>query len=1245
MVFSYQPQNHTRFTSHRVHAGILLLALLTLYFTQSIVVVAQPTTIIVSTTADTGPGSLRDALLRVQTGGVITFSPSVFPPDRPTVIFVKTSLPMLTAANVTLDGSKNDVILDGFLVPQVAAGLSIDAAACKIYGVTIRNFRGDGVFMTTNATDCEIGGQRTVGGGPLGRGNQIVSNQGDGISIRGSRNFIWGNFIGIDRQGINAAGNGKNGIAILEGATNNIVGDVSDTKRNLISGNGENGLLIKGAGANANQVIGNYIGVDHKGKTKVSNAKSGVAIHDGAQGNIIGGLVPEAGNLISGNGDYGVYMTDVNTNNNQLLGNIIGADATGTNRLGQGTDGVNIANGASANHIGNGTTAGRNLISSNDRDGVRIEGSTSAGNQVQGNFIGTTATGLLALPNGLHGVELTLETHHNRIGGSRNIGDAPIGEGNLLSGNLNHGVVVTSGAYQNEVLGNIIGPNLVGNRTLDNHPFGGIDIADGAHDNTIGEAAPGEGNIISGNRTDGIALFHTIEGRITPNNRVIGNLIGLTLSGDQPLPNIGPGIMNGIGAEGTYIAQNKIAYNQGAGVFLAGCNDFTITKNSIFSNTLTAIDYDKSAGNLTCISPPVITSIALGVNETITGTYQANSQIEVYADDDNEGRIYEGSRTTDAQGNFVFTKVGKFSGTNITVVGIDPSGNTSLFSSPVHLQWTLLLLMNGDNDLGEFIFDTVDQIKGLGGSPRANVLALVDGYTDSGPRAGTVLYDLTTSPSTIIDTDTTERNMGDGQTLIDFVTLGRRLHPARHLLLAIIDHGGGWAPGGDNSIVGALPHKRNWSAGTSGLSWDFTNDHDYLNNQEIRQTMATITSNGAQPIDVLFYDVCLMGLLEVAYELQGYASYFVSSQNIGWAPAGPQNRYNQLINNLMPDATPQDLARLLVDSYAKDLPDQGHPYTISALDLSQLANLLSKVNSLANALSPTLTDTKGTDDLLSAYLLTQKLDYDSDLLLEPTTDGFIDLQDFALKISDTYKDTAVVTAAQDVIAAVNNIVIAERHRSGSPWKYKERTWNLDNVHGLSIFLPLGEDLQLPLPISSTLPIDETGTRNIRLRDTYTTRELRFVADSTWGTMIERYYQLKDGTIPTETTTGPVAGLQEPDIVPPQSTLTFVGNQQVGADITLSWNSNDAKSGVRGVTIWQKQAENDWLQIGASTAPSGTQSVHLATNCRNSFAVNGTDQAGNIEPIVPGANMLVVDVEPCYRSYLPAIANNATRQYR
>ncbi|MEZ4730230.1 MAG: clostripain-related cysteine peptidase [Caldilineaceae bacterium] len=496
-----------------------------------------------------------------------------------------------------------------------------------------------------------------------------------------------------------------------------------------------------------------------------------------------------------------------------------------------------------------------------------------------------------------------------------------------------------------------------------------------------------------------------------------------------------------------------------------------------------------------------------------------------------------------------------------------------------------------------------------------------------------------------MDTGTIEQNMGDGQTIIDFVTLGRRLHPARHLLLAIIDHGGGWAPGGENSIVGALPHKRNWSAGTSGLSWDFTNDHDYLNNQEIRQTMAAITNNGVQPIDVVFYDVCLMGLLEVAYELQGYASYFVSSQNIGWAPAGPQNRYNQLINHLTPNATPQDLARLLVDAYAKDLPDQGHPYTISALDLSQLPNLLGKVNALANILSLNLTDSNGADHLLSAYLLTQKLDYDSDLLLEPATDGFVDLQDFALKISDTYRDTAVANAAQAVVAAVNSVVIGERHQSGSPWKYKERMWNLDNVHGVSIFLPLGEDLQFPLPISSTLSTDATANRNIRLRDTYTTHELRFVADSTWGTLIERFYQLKDGTILTGTTIGPVAGLQEPDIAPPQSTLNLVGDRRVGADISLSWNSSDTQSGVREITIWQKAAENDWMQIGASTALSGTQSVHLVTNCRNSFAVNGTDQAGNIEPILSGVNMLVVDIAPCYRSYLPAIANNTTLQLR
>jgi hypothetical protein len=162
-------------------------------------------------------------------------------------------------------------------------------------------------------------------------------------------------------------------------------------------------------------------------------------------------------------------------------------------------------------------------------------------------------------------------------------------------------------------------------------------------------------------------------------------------------------------------------------------------------------------------------------------------------------------------------------------------------------------------------------------------------------------------------------------------------------LLAIVDHGGGWVPSTEITQTGSALRFHNWLAGGSDLSWDWTSDYDYLDSPKMRQTMATITQDGTNPLDVVFYDVCLMGMVEVAYQIKDYASFFVSSQNIGWAPVGPQGRYVQLIHGITSTTTAHDMAGLVVAAYANSTPPDEHPFTISAVDLAQLPAVTSAV--------------------------------------------------------------------------------------------------------------------------------------------------------------------------------------------------------------------------------------------------------------------------------------------------------------
>lgn len=1186
----------------------------------TLILALLPTTVgaethVVTNTADNGPGSLRQMLTDAAPGDTITFDPAAFPAGSPRTIFLQSVLPALDRNTITIDGGAAVVVIEGRGV--VANGLIVSADGCTIRRLTIRGFVSNSIILTAGSA------------GNIIESNEIIANGGNGIDLRGTGtdgNQIRGNFIGIERSGRFAVANTFNGVAISAGARNNVIGGTTAAHRNIISGNRQNGVWIGGTGTQNNQVIGNYIGVRGDGLGPVPNGGgetvryAGVAIQNGAQNNRVGDARAGAGNLISGNAGDGVYISDALTSGNRVLGNLIGLNYLGQAPIGQGYHGVAINAQANANWVGDGSTLGRNIISGNPYDGVRITGAGTANNRVLGNYIGSNIAGSAALPNGLHGVEIATDAQGNIVGGLAN------GEGNLLSGNANHGAVITDRATGNSIIGNLIGTDATGTTSLGGQGQGGIDLANDSDNNLV------EANLISGNQTDGIALFDN-SGDGTDGNRIRNNRIGLT-GANQPLPNNGPGILIGSGAKTTEVSDNTVAHNRGYGIWIGHCSANALRRNEVYSNTLQAI-YS------TCpTAPPTITAVSLGATDTITGTTLPNAVVDLFSDYVGDARIYEGSATANPAGQFSFSPPGgRFSGPNVTASATPPGADSSALSAPAHLLWTILLYLNGDNDLEDALADTMTHLAAGQASPRANVLALFDG--GPGSASGTRVYDLTRGARTQLSAPfaaSGELNMGSGQTLIDFVTWAREAYPARNLALSIVDHGGGWGPSGTEVIPGALPRpgRQSWLAGGSGLSWDFTSDYDYLESPEIRSALATITDNGSDRIDVLIYDVCLMGMIEVAYQVEGYTDYFISAQNIGWAPEGPEHRYVRLLRDLPPDADGASFSRLFVDAYAASLPPEGHPFTVAAVDMRQLPALVTSTITLANQLIPLLTNEASAADLRAVYTATQKIDYDSNFVIEPERDGFVDLYDLALKISQGPFAPSVKQAASGVIAAHTQAVIAERHNSGAPYPTPERIWPLDNVHGLSIFLPLGEDLELPIVVTPTVGLAAEPSRNLRLRDLYATHQLRFVQETTWPQLIDRYYVAVTQVV-TGTTSGPVDGLQIPDVTPPTTVITLTTQPvDIPGTLRLNWSATEPianSSGVAGAELWLRTGIT-WTRALTQTAASGQFSRQL-TRCVHQVAVRGRDKAGNLEPITV-RNSARITIQSC-RQFLPLVS--------
>ena len=370
----------------------------------SATVAAVNNVLIVDTTSDVSDGDTSSIVNLLATPGADGFislreaitatnnTPNGGSPDEihfdiagggPHTIQPTTALPFLTDP-VIIDGSTEPdfagtpiIEIDGSLAGAGVDGLRLDVAGNTIRGLIINRFLDDGLSINTN------------------------------------NNTVVGNWIGLASDGVTAAGNGEDGIDV-DGASNT-VGGTTASDRNVISANTEDGINFDTPTATANVVLGNYIGTDYTGTVDRGNLLDGVGIAGGADGNTIGGLVAGAGNLLSGNDRQGLDIDG--SSNTIVQGNLIGTDAAGTAALGNGSSGVRLETGATNNIIGGAAAGARNVISANVLRGIRIGGAGTDNNQILGNYIGTDITGTAALGNLSHGIRIVDGAANNTIGG------------------------------------------------------------------------------------------------------------------------------------------------------------------------------------------------------------------------------------------------------------------------------------------------------------------------------------------------------------------------------------------------------------------------------------------------------------------------------------------------------------------------------------------------------------------------------------------------------------------------------------------------------------------------------------------------------------------------------------------------------------------------------------------------------------------------------------------------------------
>ena len=509
-------------------SGALLLAVSLLF-----PCAARATVLNVTSTNDSGSGSLRQAIL--DANALIGADEIRFNLGANKTITLANKLPTLTTP-IDVNGTSQPgwsgtplIVIDGQNVAE--DGFLITSRACKIRGLVINGFGGNGIAISG----------------------------ADDVTVQGNR-------IGLNAAGTAAVPNGGSGIAAYGTSVSNKIGGKTVSQRNVISGNGVDGITLSDASGDS-VIVGNFIGTNAAGSAAVRNSSYGIRIF--SSDNQIGGVGAGAANLISGNGSSGVVLLGTG---NTVVGNVIGLNSLESFEVPNGYDGVDVF--AGPNVVGSTDPAGANAISGNDYNGIYV-GPPATGVTIMGNRIGPNRAGDAVFGNSFDGV--VLEGDGNTVGG------ATAAHGNVISGNGDSGVAIDGDG--NAVLSNVIGLDATGTVFVGNDE--GITIT-GAM-NTIG--APGQGNTVSANGDQGIV----ITGVGATGNVVQANRIGTKLDGTTSAPNLFCGIRlsmtfdNLIGGEGVGEG-NVVSRNGYYGVCVESGDGNAILGNSMEKNGRSAIE-------------------------------------------------------------------------------------------------------------------------------------------------------------------------------------------------------------------------------------------------------------------------------------------------------------------------------------------------------------------------------------------------------------------------------------------------------------------------------------------------------------------------------------------------------------------------------------------------------------------------------------------------------------------------------
>lgn len=495
----------------------------------------------------------------------------------------------------------------------------------------------------------------------------------------------------------------------------------------------------------------------------------------------------------------------------------------------------------------------------------------------------------------------------------------------------------------------------------------------------------------------------------------------------------------------------------------------------------------------------------------------------------------------------------------------EPSTDSSL------PEWTIIVYSAADDDvLEETMWFDINEMEVVGSTPQMNIVVQIDrydsGFSGDGDWTDTRRYlvqrdsDLGSITSPVVES-LGEVDMGDPQTLTDFVTWAVQSYPAQKYALILSDHGGGW---------------------TGGFS-DMSAPNSALTMAEIVSAIEAVQQNtGVDKFEIIGFDACLMGQIEVFGSLYPYSNYMVASEEVipsyGWSYAA---WLGELAQNPAMDGS--GAAQSIVSTYiindvylsevrasAEEINQEESSTTLSAVESARIPDVIGAMNRFVSAAA-------FIDQGLVAEARTYTRSYLS-LFGEDVAPSFIDLQNFSEVLASMTDDADLQEAASQLQIAVSSAVVSEKHGL-----------NMSGSNGIAFHFP-DSDIYYFTEFNSEFP------------PFYAASADKFLSQSVWDEFLAYHYtgeefnpQEGQTSTPSRTAAIVAPGASQLTIGPIQISDTDIsGDEFVDVSTTVEGNVSYIYT---ALYFWDPETESYWV---------GDISYYVAENTTTVGGVNAPD---------------------------------------